>query len=179
MGNSLIQGLATGLDTLAAQAYGSGQKHLVGLHTQRMTFFILPCVLPLMVLWWHADKMLALMLPERKLAELAGTYLKIMSFRIPAFVFFECGKRYLQVQGIFSATSYILLITAPLNALLMWLFVWHLGWGFVGAPIAIVITENLMTLMLVLYVWLINGSECWGGLDKKAWSNWGKKIVYR
>ncbi|RYP13709.1 hypothetical protein DL767_010613 [Monosporascus sp. MG133] len=34
-----MQGLATTLDTLCAQAYGSGHKHLVGLQLQRMTYF--------------------------------------------------------------------------------------------------------------------------------------------
>lgn len=35
-GFAVYQGLATSLDTLCAQAYGSGQKTLVGLHTQKM-----------------------------------------------------------------------------------------------------------------------------------------------
>lgn len=35
-GYAIYQGLATSLDTLCAQAYGSGQKKLVGLQTQRM-----------------------------------------------------------------------------------------------------------------------------------------------
>ena len=35
-GYAVYQGLATSLDTLCAQAYGSGQKKLVGLQTQRM-----------------------------------------------------------------------------------------------------------------------------------------------
>lgn len=35
-GYAVYQGLATSLDTLCAQAYGSGRKKLVGLQTQRM-----------------------------------------------------------------------------------------------------------------------------------------------
>ena len=35
-GYAVFQGLATSLDTLCAQAYGSGRKKLVGLQTQRM-----------------------------------------------------------------------------------------------------------------------------------------------
>jgi MATE family multidrug resistance protein len=35
-GYAVYQGLATSLDTLCAQAYGSGRKELVGLQTQRM-----------------------------------------------------------------------------------------------------------------------------------------------
>ncbi|KJZ72200.1 hypothetical protein HIM_08465 [Hirsutella minnesotensis 3608] len=173
IGNSLIQGLATSLDTLAAQAYGSGNHHLVGLHMQRMICFILPCVVPLMILWWKADELLVLVLQDRRLAELTGVYLKIMCFRMPAFVLFECGKRFVQAQGIFNATPCVLLVAAPFNALTMWLLVWRLDWGFVGAPIAIAITENLMPVLLVVYVLLVDGSQCWGGFTRKTFSNWG------
>jgi MATE family multidrug resistance protein len=177
IGNTLIQGLANSLDTLAAQAYGSGHKNLVGLHMQRMICFILLCVVPLMILWWRAGEILVFIIPDRQVAELAGIYLKIMILRVPAFVLFECGKRFLQAQGLFSAATYVLLIAAPFNTLIMWLFVWYFGWGFVGAPIAIAITENLMAVLLFLYIWLIDGSQCWGGLSGKVFSNWGKFTV--
>ena len=39
-GYAVYQGLATSLDTLCAQAYGSGRKKLVGLQTQRMVYFL-------------------------------------------------------------------------------------------------------------------------------------------
>ncbi|KAK6829437.1 hypothetical protein PG989_001115 [Apiospora arundinis] len=178
IGNTAIQGLANGLDTLTAQAYGSGQMHLVGLHTQRMVCFLLPCSIPLMVMWWNAEQALGYILPDHRTAELAGEYLRVMILRVPAFVLFECGKRFFQAQGIFYASTHVLVATAPLNALLMWLLVWHLGWGFIGAPVAIVITENLMALLLLLYAWLIDGSQCWGGFDRKALTNWGPMIRF-
>lgn len=40
-GLAVYEGLATSLDTLCAQAYGSGRKTLVGLHLQRMVLFML------------------------------------------------------------------------------------------------------------------------------------------
>ncbi|KAL3952637.1 hypothetical protein ACCO45_012580 [Purpureocillium lilacinum] len=172
IGNTIIQGFANSLDTLAGQAFGSGNKHLVGIHTQRMVYFILLCTAPLMALWWKAGDVLAPVLPDRELAELTGLYLRIMILRVPAFVLFECGKRYAQAQGIFNAATYVLLLVAPFNACLMWALVWHLGWGFIGGPIAIVFTENLMALLLFLYLWLIDGYQCWGGFSKKALSNW-------
>ena len=39
-GYAVYHGLATSLDTLCAQAYGSGRKKLVGLQLQRMVFFL-------------------------------------------------------------------------------------------------------------------------------------------
>ena len=49
-------------------------------------------------------------------------------------------------------------------------------WGFVGAPIAIVLTDHLLLICLILYVRFIRGSECWGGFDRRAFKNWGPII---
>ena len=45
-----------------------------------------------------------------------------------------------------------------------------------GAPIAIVLTDNILLICLILYVRFIRGSECWGGFDKRAFENWGPII---
>ncbi len=168
-----VQGLATSLDTLCAQAYGSGHKHLVGLQLQRMTFFLLLLLIPISVVWLNAEPILASMIPERRSAELAAVYLRVVILGLPAIVTFEGGKRFVQAQGLFQATTYVLMISAPLNILLNWYFVWHLGWGYVGAPIAVVITQNVNPILLLLYVWRVDGRQCWGGFSKRALTNWG------
>jgi MATE family multidrug resistance protein len=164
------------LDTLCAQAYGSGKKKLVGLQMQRMIFFLWVITIPIALLWFFADKVLIKIVPEREVAELAGLYLKVVILGTPGYAAFESGKRYVQAQGIFSASLYVLLICAPLNALMNWLLVWQFGWGFIGAPIAVAITDNLMPLFLFLYVYFIDGSECWNGLTRRAFNNWGPMI---
>ncbi|KUI56889.1 hypothetical protein VP1G_04224 [Cytospora mali] len=171
-----FQGLATSLDTLCAQAYGSGHKHLVGLQIQRMTCFLLVLFFPLIVLWMYSTEILATMIPEYRSAELAGMYLKIYLLAVPAFIVFEGGKRFVQAQGLFQATTYVLLIAAPLNVFLNWFFVWHLELGFIGAPISVVITQNLLPVLLIAYVHYIDGKQCWGGFSKRALSNWGPMI---
>merc|ERR1711881_108138 len=45
-GYAVYQGLATSLDTLCAQAFGSGRKTLVGLQMQRMVFFLWTISIP-------------------------------------------------------------------------------------------------------------------------------------
>lgn len=172
--HAVFQGLATSLDTLCAQAYGSGHKHLVGLQLQRVLYFLWLLVIPVAVIWLNAESILALMIPERRSAELAGLYLRVSLLGVPAVVAFECGKRFVQAQGLFHATTYVLLIVAPVNAMMNYLFVWEFGWGFIGAPIAVAVTQNLLPLFLFLYVWLIDGSQCWGGFSKRAFTNWGK-----
>lgn len=171
-----IQGLTTCLDTLCAQAFGSGHKTLVGLQVQRMACFLLIVLIPLAVVWWHAAAILKNLIPEPQSAELAGLYLRVLIIGMPSFVFFECGKRFVQSQGLFVANTYVLMIAAPMNIALNYTFVWHLGWGFIGAPIAVVITQWTMPTLLLLYIIFVDGSQCWGGFSKRAFLNWGPMI---
>lgn len=171
-----FQGLATSLDTLCAQAYGSGHKHLVGLQFQRMTTFLLCMSVPIAVVWWFAEDILKHIVPEPESARLAGLYLRVMIFSIPGLIVFECGKRFTQAQGLFHATTYVLIIVAPFNIFLMWLLVWKLDYGFIGAPIAVAITENILPIVLFLYVKFIDGYQCWGGFSKRAFTNWWPMI---
>ncbi|KAJ1333713.1 multidrug resistance protein MATE family [Microdochium nivale] len=171
-----MQGLATSLDTLCSQAYGSGHKHLVGLQLQRMTYFLWILMLPIGAVFWFGTDILLRIVPEPEHAELAGLYLRVITFGIPGFVAYEGGKRFVQAQGLFQATTYVLLITAPLNILLNWLFVWHLGWGFVGAPIAAALIQTLNPIMLLAYVVFVDGLQCWGGFSRRALTNWAPMI---
>lgn len=175
-GFAVYQGLATSLDTLCAQAYGSGRPHLVGLQLQRMLYFLWLVTIPIAIVWFFGAQLLAIIVPEHETARLAGLYLRIMIAGAPGYAAFESGKRFMQAQGLFSATMYVLLIGAPLNALMNWYFVWKLKWGFIGAPIAVSITENVLPLLLFLYVRFIDGYKCWGGFDRRALKNWGPMI---
>ncbi|KAJ6444841.1 multidrug and toxin extrusion protein [Purpureocillium lavendulum] len=167
----LFQGLATSLDTLCAQAYGSGQKQLVGLYCQRMILLLLSSSVPIAMLWTASEPILLRLVPDAEVAHLCSLYLRVLVFAIPGYAAFETGKRFLQAQGLFHATTYILLVGAPLNASLIWLLVWKLDMGFIGAPISVAITRTLLPLLLVLYVKFSPASDCWGGFTKRTFVN--------
>ncbi|KAH7136298.1 mate-domain-containing protein [Dactylonectria macrodidyma] len=171
-----VQGLATSLDTLCAQAYGSGHKHLVGLQAQRMTWLLWILMIPIAIVWWFSEPILAALVGGGQTATLAALYLRVLIVGMPGVAAFESGKRFVQSQGLFHATTYTLLIGAPLSFLQNWLFVIRAGWGFAGAATAMAITQNLLPILLILYVRLFEGSECWKGFSRKAFSNWGPMI---
>ncbi|TLD04789.1 uncharacterized protein PgNI_09662 [Pyricularia grisea] len=171
-----VQGLATCLDTLCAQAYGSGHKHLVGLQAQRMTWFLWILMVPIAVLWWFSGPILEKLVPGEETAGLSSLYLKVLILGMPGVAALESGKRFVQAQGLFHATTYVLLITAPLSFFLNWLFVFRFGWGFAGSASAMAIVQNLIPILLVLYVVLFEGKECWSGFSWKAFRNWGPMI---
>lgn len=177
-GYAIYQGLTTSLDTLCAQAYGSGRKKLVGLQMQRMIYFLWVITVPIAVIWLLADKILLFLVPEPTVAHLAGMYLKVALAGAPGYAAFEAGKRFVQAQGLFSASLYVLIFCAPLNAFMNWFFVWRLNMGFIGAPLAVSITDNLLPLGLWIYVRFFSkkGMSCWNGFTKQALRNWGPMI---
>ncbi|KIW63704.1 hypothetical protein PV04_08687 [Phialophora macrospora] len=177
-GYAIYQGLATSLDTLCAQAYGSGRRKLVGLQMQRMVFFLWTITFPIAIIWIFAENILLALVPEPEVAKLAGLYLKVVLAGAPGYAAFEAGKRYVQAQGLFSASLYVLLFCAPFNAFMNWLFVWRFQMGFIGAPIAVAITDNLLPMGLFIYVRFFSksGMSCWNGFTKKALQNWAPMV---
>ncbi|KAK4639985.1 hypothetical protein QC761_700100 [Podospora bellae-mahoneyi] len=171
-----VQGLSTCLDTLCAQAYGSGHKHLVGLQAQRMTWLLWILMVPIAVLWWFSEPILSAMVPDQETASLAALFLRVLIVGMPGVAALESGKRFVQSQGLFHATTYALLIGAPVSFALNYLFVFKFDWHFAGAATAMAITQNLLPLLLVAYVRFLDGSQCWNGLTRKAFSNWGPMI---
>jgi multidrug resistance protein, MATE family len=70
------------------------------------------------------------------------------------------------------ASSYVLLITSPINVLLNYLFVYTFKFGLLGAPAATGITYWISFLLLIGYAKYINGSQPWGGWSKRALRGW-------
>jgi MATE family multidrug resistance protein len=174
-GLAVYEGLATSLDTLCAQAYGSGRKELVGLHLQRMVLFMLLVTLPIGAIWLNSGWILAALVPEKELARLAGRYLSILLAGAPGYAIFEAGKRFTQAQGLFNASLFVLLIATPINVLLNYLFVFILKWDLVGAALATVLSHNLLPVLLFIYVYFVNphSLECWAGFTRDAFRHWG------
>jgi multidrug resistance protein, MATE family len=171
-----IQGLATSLDTLCSQAYGSGHKHLVGLQAQRMTYLLWLLCVPIALVWLCSEPILTALVPDVESARLAAGYLRILVLGTPGVAAFESGKRFVQAQGLFHATTYVLAVGAPVSFLLNYIFVWRFGWHFAGAAAAMAVTQNLLPALLALYVYVVEGRECWGGLSRRALHNWGPMI---
>ncbi|EMD94776.1 hypothetical protein COCHEDRAFT_1191581 [Bipolaris maydis C5] len=174
-GLAIYEGLATSLDTLCAQAYGSGKKTMVGLHLQRMILFMLAVTLPIGAIWLCSGWILAALVPEKELAHLAGYYLSLLLAGAPGYAIFEAGKRFTQAQGLFNASLFVLLIATPVNIALNYVFVFVLNWNLTGAALATVVSNNLLPLLLFIYVYFVNPAslECWGGFTKAAFTNWG------
>ena len=181
-GYAIVQGVSTCLDTLCAQAFGRKDYTTVGLYFVRCTYLLALLYIPIFILWVFCSKSILVFLvgeSQKELAELAATYLQILALGLPGFILFENLKHFLQAQGIFHASTYVLLVCAPLNALLNYLLVWnkHVGLGFIGAPLSVVISDWLMCFFLLWYTLYVDGYRCLPRLllfDRRYFQNWRK-----
>jgi MATE family multidrug resistance protein len=143
-----------------------------------MTCLLFLVTIPIGAIWICSGWILALLVPERDLAFLAGDYLRLLLAGTPGYFLFEAGKRFTQAQGLFSASLVVLLICTPINIALNYVLVFVLQWGLTGAALAVVISNTLLPVCLFLYVRFIKPSslECWGGFTKQAFHNWGPMV---
>jgi len=125
-GYSVLTGLATSLDTLCAQAYGSARHNLLGLYVQRMALFSFAVAIPIACIWLSGVPILHLLLPpdQTAIVHLTGRYLKIATLGLPGCILFGSGKHFVQAQGHSKAAMIVLGVTAPVNVVLHWLLIW-------------------------------------------------------
>jgi multidrug resistance protein, MATE family len=177
IGLATFEGMATALDTLCAQSYGSQNFHGVGLHVQRMTVLMTLTMIPIGAVWLSSPWILPLFVKQPHLAAKAGSFLRVSLIGLPGYAFFEALKRFLQAQGNCNAGLVVLIVCTPVNALLSWLFAFHLDMGLEGAALGAALANDLRPVLLALYIAHAKWShKCWGGFSRDAFRHWGTMI---
>ncbi|KAJ6556154.1 mate-domain-containing protein [Mycena capillaripes] len=170
-GFSIIQGLASALDTVLPSAWTSQHPTMVGIWTHRMVVVMGISLVPMFVIWFESERILLALRQDPEVARLAAVYLKWVSLGLPAYAFNNVSRRYFQSQGLFTVPTRIIMIVAPINALLNWLLVFgpkQIRLGYIGAPIATAVSFNLVSLLSIAYG--IFFLPAWNRLHQKsAW----------
>ncbi|KAH0581706.1 hypothetical protein H2248_011392 [Termitomyces sp. 'cryptogamus'] len=173
---SIIQGFASALDTMLPSAWTSSQPQLVGLWTQRMIVVMTFLLIPMLLVWFNAEAILIALRQDPEVARLAAVYLRWVSMGLPAYAFNCVSRRYFQSQGRFAVPTQIILIVAPINAVLNYLLVWgppSVRLGFIGAPIATAISFNLVSVMSIAYGVLYVPKTAWYPLSRRMFTSLG------
>ncbi|KAF9220728.1 MATE efflux family protein [Gyrodon lividus] len=180
-GYSIVQGLASTLDTLLPPAWTSDRPDMVGLWTQRMMLMTSLVLFPIAAIWLNAEPILLALNQEPEVARLAGVYLRCACLGLPAYSFNCISRRYFQSQGLFDVPTRITLVVAPINAFLNWFFVHPLGLSFPGAPLATSLSFNLVSAASLLYGYFFTPRTAWSPINRKSlnpvtgqlWRRWG------
>ncbi|KAJ3334634.1 hypothetical protein HDU93_007592 [Gonapodya sp. JEL0774] len=170
-------GLSSSLDTLCSQAVGvarkSGKesdKYILGKILQRAFLLVTMVTVAVSIMWWNAEFVLVALGQDPEISKLASVFIRYL---IPGFLpsmLFECMRHYLQAQGIPSAATYCVAVTAVVNIPLTYFLVLDTTYsvGYVGAAIATSIVQMLSCLLLALYIVFVDGRSGWGGWTWEA-----------
>ncbi|MCO5565376.1 hypothetical protein L7F22_019049 [Adiantum nelumboides] len=167
VGYSVLAGFISALDSILPGAYTS-QPKMVGLYTQRMLVIVTYLLVPISAIWLNAESILLLLGQDPIVADLAAQYLRVLVIGLPGYAGFEVCRRYLQAQGLMHAPTIVLFVASPINALLNWLFVWgppSIRLGFIGAPLASIISMWLMFILGLLQCYIA---------PRIAWDGWSR-----
>ncbi|KAI0031948.1 MATE efflux family protein [Vararia minispora EC-137] len=173
-GFSIVQGLASTLDTMLPSAWTSDNPRLVGLWAQRMTVVTAVSLIPIYVIWFNAEAILLLLRQDLEVARLAAVYLRYVSIGLPAYAFNGISRRYFQSQGLFSVPTQIILVIAPINAFLNYFLVWGprpFALGFIGAPLASAISMNLVSIASIAYGTFFVPRTAWHPICRKSFQS--------
>ena len=150
LGLTLIMGPMIALETHASQAWGAKRPAEVGLHAQRAVIVAAVVLVPAAVAWLFAERILRQLGQGDEVARLAARFLRGMLPVLPIQVTFEASKRFLYAQGIMwppalagiLGTGTHLAVVGPIVEAL----------GFDGAPVALLVGQGTMLLVLLLYL---------------------------
>eukprot|EP00667_Euglena_gracilis_P004739 EG_transcript_4765 len=178
-GYALLCGLNLALDTLATQAFGAGNHHLVGLLAQRAVLIGVLFCSPAVALWWFIEPVLLALNQDPKVVHWASRFLRFNSFGFGPLVVLEVGRKFITAQGIVAPVSLIFLFSITFHSLATYLLTWPLGLGFDGCAIALSLTYIVTAVVCLLYIAFAhrftqqNPLQCWGGFSRKAFQDWG------
>lgn len=168
-GFSLLQGMASALDTFCGQSYGAKQYHMLGIHQQRAMLVLLLAACPLACIWANAGHILKFLGQDPEISTEAGLYARFMIPSIFAYALLQCHVRFLQSQNNVFPMMFSAGFTTLLHLLTCWVLVFKSGLGNKGAALANAISYWINLLLLAIYVRVSPScKETWKGFSKES-----------
>lgn len=169
-GYSVLVGLASGLEPVCSQAFGSKNWELLSLSLQRMIVIMLTASLPVGLLWLNMERIMVWMGQDREITAMAATYCLYSLPDLVTNAFLQPLRVYLRSQGVTTPMAYCSAAAVVLHVPLNVGVVFGLGLGVRGVAMAQVLTNLNMVLLLVGYL-------KWSGVCEKTWRGWSMGAV--
>ncbi|KAJ1896634.1 ethionine resistance protein [Kickxella alabastrina] len=158
-------GLASALESFCNSAFtASSDKTRVGFHARRGLFAVTLQLIPTAVLFLFMDQLLLLLGQTPEVSELCGQFLRVWLVGSWPLLAYECLKRFVQAQGIMKASTWVMVLVAPVHIYASYALVWSpsTGVGFIGAPLAMAMSNWLLFLGITGYIVFSKARHAWG-----------------
>ncbi|KAI7739407.1 hypothetical protein M8C21_010750, partial [Ambrosia artemisiifolia] len=155
-GYSVLVGLASGLEPVCSQAYGSNNNNkweLLSASLVRMIVILLVAIIPISLLWLNLEPIMLLMGQDAAITSTAATYCYYSLPDLLTNCLLQPLRVYLRSQGVTKPLMCNLIAVAfhvPLNYVL----VVEKGLGVGGVAMASVLTNINMMGLMIGYVWV-------------------------
>jgi MATE family multidrug resistance protein len=169
-------GLCGALDTLLSQIFGANESDKrYGRETQRAMAMLALFALPLAVFYLNVGSLLNAIHQPEEIVVYTRQFVGLMTIGLVPIFALEVLKRFLQAQRLTSPIFAAVLASAALNPFLLEFFMFRMGLGFAGSPLAW--AANLIITCAGLIFYLKRGvphvlERVWGGWDREALHMW-------
>ncbi|GLJ10825.1 hypothetical protein SUGI_0135930 [Cryptomeria japonica] len=164
-GYSVLFGLASGMDPVCGQAYGSQNWSLIGLSLHRTILMLLSASVPISLVWINLESIMLRLRQDPKITEVASVYCLFAVPDLLANSILQPLRVYLRSQGITRpmmwSSFFAVVFHVPLTVLLVFVF----NMGVPGVAIATWCTNFNMVLFLVAYL-------LYTGVHKRTYVQW-------
>jgi len=150
IGVSIGFGIASGLDTLCSQAYGSKMFYLMGCYLNRARIVISILFIPIFFVLFFAENFLLLIKQNPIFSRIAGEFCRGV---LPGLWFLlqsEAQKRFLQSQGIYISQTICIIICNFIHPLWVYLYLEVFDLGAFGIGLATSTTNIIYFIILTI-----------------------------
>jgi len=168
-GHSVLFGLASGLEPLCAQAFGSRNYELLTLSVQRAVLLLFLAAVPIALLWLNVGPILVALGQDPTISAHAASYAAFALPDLAAGAVLQPLRVYLRSQGITRPMAACSAIAVALHVPLNVGLVFGMGLGVRGVAAAQALTNTNMLLFLLAYIrWARACEGTWKGFARPA-----------
>eukprot|EP01018_Ginkgo_biloba_P000274 Gb_37805 [translate_table: standard] len=164
-GYSVLFGLASGMDPVCGQAFGSKNWSLIGLALQRTILMLLSACIPIGLLWVNLKTIMLHLGQDSSITEVASIYCLFALPDLVANSILQPLRVYLRSQGITTPMMWCSILAVVAHVPLSILLVFVLKLGVPGVAIATWWTNFNMMFLLLAYL-------LYTGVYKRTWVEW-------
>ncbi|KAK7277343.1 hypothetical protein RIF29_18494 [Crotalaria pallida] len=168
-GYSVLVGLASGLEPVCSQAYGSKNWDLLSLSLQRMVLILLFAIMPISLLWLNLENIMLFMGQNIDITRMASVYCFYSLPDLLTNTLLQPLRVFLRSQKVTKPMMYCSLVAVAFHIPLNYVLVVVMGLGVPGVAMASVMTNLNMVVLMAGYVWIWRKKEmmikwsCGGG----------------
>ncbi|KAL9449441.1 hypothetical protein AB3S75_011385 [Citrus x aurantiifolia] len=158
-GYSVLVGLASGLEPVCSQAYGSKNWDLLSLSLQRMILILFFAIIPISLLWLNLETVMIFMGQDKDITAMAATYTLYALPDLLTNTLLQPLRVFLRSQKVTKPMMWCTLVAVVFHVPLNYCLVMKLKLGVPGVAMASVVCNLNMLVLLVGYVWWVSGGD--------------------